>query len=120
MNSANADCSMNGGMSRSDCPEWFAMLWNEERVWLERMFQKSTATYKIIVTHWPPNQFEGRFWGNLHYNYRIDLFVGSHTHTEEVHMNDRRFRGMSWLIVGGGGGITSEYNPNDSPHGRDQ
>merc|ERR1712110_1088729 len=58
MNSAGADCSMNGGMDRSNCPEWFASLWNEERVWLEKMFQKSTATYKIIVTHWPPNQFE--------------------------------------------------------------
>jgi hypothetical protein len=120
MNSADADCSINGGMTRADCPAWFANLWMEEKLWLERNFQESTATYKLIVTHWPPNQFEGRWFADMHYKYRIDLFVGSHTHTEEIHMHDQRFRGMNWVIVGGGGGITSEHNPDDGPGGRDQ
>merc|ERR1712014_85495 len=45
---------------------------------------------------------------------------GSHRHSQELHTNDRRFGGLNWVVVGGGGGITSEWNPDESSRGRNQ
>jgi hypothetical protein len=102
------------------CPRWFDNLWKEQANWLEKQLNASTADWQIIVTHFPPDQFMSSYWTRLHKRYGIDLFVASHRHTEEVHINDRRFGGLNWIVVGGGGGITSEWNPDGSKRGRDQ
>lgn len=120
-NDASATCKSCGGPNdRYSCPKWFDALWRKQSAWLEKGLNESTADWQIVVTHFPPDQFNARYWTELHKKYGIDLFVGSHRHTEEVHMNDRRFGGLSWVVVGGGGGITSEWNPDLSKRGRDQ
>jgi len=120
-NSPSANCAKNGGPdNRMTCPRWFDNLWKEQANWLEKQLNASTADWQIIVTHFPPDQFMSGYWTRLHKKYGIDLFVASHRHTEEVHINDRRFGGLSWIVVGGGGGITSEWNPDASKRGRDQ
>merc|ERR1712187_695916 len=58
--------------------------------------------------------------GSLLYNFGVDLFIGSHRHSQEVHIDDQRFGGLNWVVVGGGGGITSEWNPDESARGRNQ
>jgi len=120
-NSPSANCAKNGGPdNRMTCPRWFDNLWKEQATWLETQLNASTSDWQIIVTHFPPDQFMSSYWTRLHKRYGIDLFVASHRHTEEVHINDRRFGGLSWIVVGGGGGITSEWNPDASKRGRDQ
>merc|ERR1712228_747149 len=60
------------------------------------------------------------YYKQLRYKFGVDLFIGSHRHSQELHVNDRRFGGLNWMVVGGGGGITSEWNPDESSRGRNQ
>jgi len=112
---------MAGGPSdRGSCHLWFDKLWKEQSDWLETRLKASTARWKVLVTHFPPDQFMGQYYKNLRYKFGVDLFIGSHRHSQEVHINDRRFGGLNWVVVGGGGGITSEWNPDESSRGRNQ
>eukprot|EP00928_Gymnodinium_smaydae_P044369 TRINITY_DN2959_c0_g1_i5.p1 TRINITY_DN2959_c0_g1~~TRINITY_DN2959_c0_g1_i5.p1 ORF type:complete len:788 (-),score=172.44 TRINITY_DN2959_c0_g1_i5:284-2647(-) len=120
-NPHGASCAANDGPAdKFSCAEWFDKLWRKQASWLDRKLAESTADYKIIVSHFPPDQFQPHFWKDMHYRRGISLFVGSHRHTEEVHKDDRRFAGLNWVVAGGGGGITSEWNPDLSYRGRDQ
>merc|ERR1719382_634111 len=50
----DASCGVDGPQSVPDCVTWFQRLWNEEVRWLERRLAESTAHWKIVVTHFPP------------------------------------------------------------------
>merc|ERR1712151_922900 len=116
-----ATCAMAGGPSdRGSCHFWFDKLWKEQSDWLEMRLKASTARWKVLVTHFPPDQFMGQYYKQLRYKFGVDLFIGSHRHSQELHVNDRRFGGLNWMVVGGGGGITSEWNPDESSRGRNQ
>eukprot|EP00929_Paragymnodinium_shiwhaense_P030602 TRINITY_DN1730_c0_g4_i2.p1 TRINITY_DN1730_c0_g4~~TRINITY_DN1730_c0_g4_i2.p1 ORF type:complete len:752 (+),score=262.44 TRINITY_DN1730_c0_g4_i2:115-2370(+) len=120
-NGGGSSCSKCGGPpSRYDCQKWFDKLWDAQSDWLSKELEKSTADWQIIVTHFPPDQFQGRYWKKMYVKYGIDLFVGSHRHSQELHMKDRRFGGLNYVVCGGGGGITSEWNPDGGHRGQQQ
>jgi len=123
-NNGKTSCASAGGpVNMWSCHEWFDKLWNDQAAWLEKHLNRSQdeADWQVIVSHFPPDQFGGWwFWNDLTKRYGIDLFVGSHRHSQEVHINDKRFEGLNWIVVGGGGGITSEWNPDNSHRGRRQ
>eukprot|EP00929_Paragymnodinium_shiwhaense_P030595 TRINITY_DN1730_c0_g1_i1.p1 TRINITY_DN1730_c0_g1~~TRINITY_DN1730_c0_g1_i1.p1 ORF type:complete len:1314 (+),score=159.08 TRINITY_DN1730_c0_g1_i1:105-3944(+) len=120
-NKGSATCASCGGMeNRYQCQHWFLDLWKTQAKWLEKGLNESVADWQLIVTHFPPDQFGPRYWKELHRVYGIDLFVGSHRHSQEVHIRDKRFSNLNWVVCGGGGGITSEWNPDNSWRGRSQ
>eukprot|EP00929_Paragymnodinium_shiwhaense_P030600 TRINITY_DN1730_c0_g3_i1.p1 TRINITY_DN1730_c0_g3~~TRINITY_DN1730_c0_g3_i1.p1 ORF type:complete len:779 (+),score=161.95 TRINITY_DN1730_c0_g3_i1:87-2339(+) len=120
-NGGGASCSKCGGMpNRYDCMNWFNKLWDAQHEWLSKELENSEADWQVIVTHFPPDQFQGRYWGKMYEKYGIDLFVGSHRHSQELHLKDRRFKGLNYVVCGGGGGITSEWNPDGGHRGQRQ
>eukprot|EP00928_Gymnodinium_smaydae_P070053 TRINITY_DN53996_c0_g1_i1.p1 TRINITY_DN53996_c0_g1~~TRINITY_DN53996_c0_g1_i1.p1 ORF type:complete len:678 (+),score=162.60 TRINITY_DN53996_c0_g1_i1:185-2218(+) len=121
-NTPQASCRKAGGPTdRYSCHQWFDKLWNQQKQWLDEKLASSDADWQILTTHFPPDQFMGGYyWKNLIAKYGVDLFVGSHRHMQELHMNDGRFNRLNWIVVGGGGGITSEWNPGYDWRGRRQ
>eukprot|EP00929_Paragymnodinium_shiwhaense_P030598 TRINITY_DN1730_c0_g2_i1.p1 TRINITY_DN1730_c0_g2~~TRINITY_DN1730_c0_g2_i1.p1 ORF type:complete len:1242 (+),score=311.64 TRINITY_DN1730_c0_g2_i1:123-3848(+) len=120
-NGGHDSCASCGGMpNRYDCLGWFDRMWKDQKKWLEHHLNHSTAEWQIVVSHFPPDQFAPRYWSWLHNIYGIDLYVGSHRHSQEVHIRDNRFHFLNWVVCGGGGGITSEWNPDKSWRGRSQ
>lgn len=55
----------------------------------------------------------------IHKRYGIDLYVGSHRHSQELHLHSW-VGGLNYIIAGGGGGITSEFNPGRDHRGQRQ
>lgn len=120
-NRGGISCAANGGPSSTyDCLGWFQKLWDDQSRWLDEKLKASTATWQIIVSHFPPDAFNGRdYWKYKAVEHGIDLFVGSHRHFQKVYINSNYF-GLNYVVCGGGGGITSEFNPDNSDWGRDQ
>lgn len=120
-NHPSASCAKMGGPdNRINCHQWFDKIWREQSAWLNKGLAESKAQWKIIVTHFPPSQFMRGYWIDMHRKYGIDLLVTSHKHDQELHLNDGGYGGMSWLIAGGGGGITSEQQPGQHGRGKSQ
>ncbi|CAK0882244.1 unnamed protein product [Prorocentrum cordatum] len=118
-----ADCTCEGGPADvDDCYRWFQALWEEQVEWLQLHLSNSTADWQIIVTHFPPT-YDRELFGNLSLDYGIDLFVTGHLHRQEGHDADDEDNFMpptSWVVSGGGGGITSDFLPDlggDSQYG---
>lgn len=109
------NCSAIGGPdSVRGCPFYFENLWDEEMKWLKDRLAQSTATWRIVVTHIPPEP--GTSWEELCRNYGIDLIVTGHLHYQLFwgHNDDANpMKPTSVLISGGGGGITSENTPRE-------
>lgn len=115
-NPTHASCGSQGPASLCDCPGWFADLWETQMAWLEESLGRSTADWQIVVTHFPPTW--GRpDWEHLVRAHGVDLLVTGHTHQQAVVAGDApgNFLGpTTWLVSGGGGGITSEGLPTKS------
>merc|ERR1719401_874938 len=105
-NMAGASCGPMGPLSVEECPKWFKRLWDAQVVWLERLLTTTTATWQIVVTHFPPT------WGRSHWlhfteKYGVDLIVTGHKHTQNVWgptSPDNFLRPTGVIISGGGGG----------------
>jgi hypothetical protein len=119
-NDRRNNCEKAGGPSSMySCQGWFQNLWNTQSAWLEKHLEKADSDWQILVTHFPPENFRG--WIKpLHKKYGIDLYVGSHRHSQELHMNTNWLEGLNYVIAGGGGGITSEFNPGWDNRGQRQ
>jgi len=104
---------IDGPSNPDHCFSWFWKLWREQLRWLEYRLSKSTAEWQIVVTHFPPQWGAGE-WKRLSDQYGIDLIITGHRHQQEFHLNDHHLDlgGTAWVVTGGGGGITSEANPN--------
>jgi len=117
-NPAGATCASAGGpVDKDSCPSWFRGLWEQEKAWLTRTMEESTASWQIAVTHFPCAQDGqgGSFYRQLRQEYGLDLLVTGHRHDQELWAyNDRRnnMGGLTCFVTGGGGGITSESSPN--------
>eukprot|EP00429_Kryptoperidinium_foliaceum_P012934 CAMPEP_0176042376 /NCGR_PEP_ID=MMETSP0120_2-20121206/21025_1 /TAXON_ID=160619 /ORGANISM="Kryptoperidinium foliaceum, Strain CCMP 1326" /LENGTH=589 /DNA_ID=CAMNT_0017375783 /DNA_START=92 /DNA_END=1861 /DNA_ORIENTATION=- len=119
-NPPNADCSAIGGPeSIETCPQYFQDLWQEQKVWAEKRLSESSATWQIAVTHFPCGEDgENQGWyRKLHQDLGLDLLVTGHRHDQELWLPDmekNQMGGLTCIVTGGGGGITSEATPN--PH----
>lgn len=117
-NPPNADCSAVGGpASIETCPGYFKALWEEQQEWLKEKLSQSSATWQIMVTHFPCGEDGdgGRFYKELHQKYGLDLLVTGHRHDQELWKpTDRKnnMGGLTCIVTGGGGGITSEATPD--------
>eukprot|EP00928_Gymnodinium_smaydae_P094763 TRINITY_DN8010_c0_g1_i6.p1 TRINITY_DN8010_c0_g1~~TRINITY_DN8010_c0_g1_i6.p1 ORF type:complete len:682 (-),score=105.34 TRINITY_DN8010_c0_g1_i6:135-2180(-) len=112
-NSWSATCGATGPSGVGDCRGWFHRLWARTLPWLEDGLNRSAADWQIVVSHFPPERwYDGRRFPQLAKVYGIDLWVAGHRHTQEVHHLSKM--GVTYVITGGGGGVTSEGLPSRS------
>lgn len=108
-----ASCGATGPQNIWECPTWFAKLWADQTVWVEKHLRESTADWQIVVTHFPPSWGQ-EYWFNLTTLYGIDLIVTGHIHSQAIWEPSNEFNPLKptgVIISGGGGGITSEGPP---------
>lgn len=115
-NPASADCSIADGPSSIEtCPQFFRDFWQEQQTWLEQLLRRSTATWQLVVTHFPCGH-EQDWYKTLHQQMGLDLLVTGHRHDQEIWLPTDYARnhmgGLSCIVTGGGGGITSEATPD--------
>jgi len=117
-NPPDASCAPIGGPeSIETCPQYFQDLWQEQKVWMEKKISKSKATWQIVVTHFPCGEDgENQEWyKKLKSEYGLDLLVTGHRHDQELWLPTeyhKNFMGLTCIVTGGGGGITSEATPD--------
>ncbi|CAJ1352793.1 unnamed protein product [Effrenium voratum] len=113
-NRPGATCAAADGPTSVDtCPGWFAALWTEQKEWVTRILPKSRADWQIAVTHFPCGHEQG-FYKSLK-NQGLDLLVTGHRHDQELWFPDdfaKNHMGLTCIVTGGGGGITSEATPD--------
>lgn len=99
--------------SPQTCWDFFDDLWETQKTWLADLLEKSTAEWQILVTHYPPT-FEPckELWDVYFEKYGVDLYISGHTHQQEVNV----LGGTTYVISGGGGGITSQILPVETGH----
>mmetsp|Transcript_67589 Transcript_67589/g.200989 ORF Transcript_67589/g.200989 Transcript_67589/m.200989 type:complete len:619 (-) Transcript_67589:131-1987(-) len=117
-NPPNADCTVaDGPSSIESCPQYFADLWAEQKTWVQTLLSKSEATWQIVVTHFPCGH-EQAFYAQLHTQFGLDLLVTGHRHDQEIWLPSMTWKnhmaGLTCVVTGGGGGITSEATPDPS------
>lgn len=77
----------------------------------------ATAEWHIVVTHFPPPTVFGDadiMKINSEKEGGIDLLINGHTHMQNCGKDEGT--GMTWILTGGGGGITTDAAPTRSGH----
>ena len=115
-NKPSATCAAADGPSSVDsCPGWFEDLWKEQKEWISKLLPESKATWQIIVTHFPCGHEQEFYKGLANKGAGLDLLVTGHRHDQELWFPDdwgKNHMGITCIVTGGGGGITSEATPN--------
>merc|ERR1719229_2019395 len=118
-NPPDANCGVSGGPeSIESCPGYFKQLWADQQEWLREKLSASKATWQIMVTHFPCGEDGANqaFYRELHQQYGLDLMVTGHRHDQEMWLPTDTWRnhmgGLTCIVTGGGGGITSEATPD--------
>ena len=106
--SGEHDCEAVGGpKSARECKQYFETLWHNQARWLEHKLSVSSANWQIIVTHFNCGHMS-EWYKRLHEELGVDLLVTGHVHEQTLHTLPG---GLTCLVSGGGGGITSERSP---------
>ncbi|CAE7249231.1 Tartrate-resistant acid phosphatase type 5 [Symbiodinium microadriaticum] len=109
-NPPGATCASIGGPANVDsCHQWFMEFWGKNKAWALQKVPQSNADWQIGLTHFPCGHESG-FYAQLH-GMGMDLLVTGHRHDQELHDHSGP-GGMTCIVTGGGGGITSEATPN--------
>eukprot|EP00929_Paragymnodinium_shiwhaense_P034941 TRINITY_DN1895_c0_g1_i1.p1 TRINITY_DN1895_c0_g1~~TRINITY_DN1895_c0_g1_i1.p1 ORF type:complete len:630 (+),score=116.77 TRINITY_DN1895_c0_g1_i1:132-2021(+) len=117
-------CAPIGPKNTTDCLRWFRELWTEQVAWLDRLLKQSSAEWQIIVTHIPLEKCSHYPQAvddvrRLAEKYGIDLVIAGHRHRQELHPSGfgswcpKGGAGVPYVVTGGGGGILSEYFPDE-------
>lgn len=87
-------------------------MWNANKEWLRNAAKNADSDWQIVTTHFPPEAgpWGGEEWEELSLELGLDLIVAGHRHTQEIHTNGM-IKPTTFLVSGGGGGITSENCP---------
>lgn len=104
------------------CLAWFQHNWQAQYTWFLNAVQESKADYQVVVTHYPakfnpglaPTSFLD--WATVASEYGIDFIITGHEHAQKVYYKTEPLGDTAWVITGGGGGITSEEQPNTDGH----
>jgi len=115
INGQSANCSVAGGPENvTTCKDWFWGFWQRNKDWAEQELDASDADWQIIVTHFPCGH-EMAWYRSLYATKGLDLLVTGHRHDQEMwvegHPRFAELGGLSCIVTGGGGGITSEATP---------
>merc|ERR1712232_337300 len=114
--------------SGDECAKVINGFMTEGKKWLEDGLNKSTADWRIAVTHFPPSYgiTKPADWKDLVQQYPLDLIVTGHAHHQFLGKAGKdpllgKDFAATYIITGGGGGITSEGPPvasgNDDQYG---
>jgi len=117
-----ATCPGTGPYNGGDCENWFTTLWSAQYKWLMDKVPNSVADWQIVVTHYPGSSALGhagldrvdwREWGP---KMGLDLIISGHKHYQRIFKGGLQENIELWdkgtvsVVLGGGGGITSD-NP---------
>lgn len=102
------------GISLDNCVSELNSVWRQGLEMLESRLATSTATWKIIVSHFPGPAITGNSKiKELNTKYGIDLVFTGHTHYQYASSTDKD---IPYIISGGGGGVTSDCKPSTDGH----
>eukprot|EP00442_Polarella_glacialis_P058732 CAMPEP_0115057658 /NCGR_PEP_ID=MMETSP0227-20121206/5889_1 /TAXON_ID=89957 /ORGANISM="Polarella glacialis, Strain CCMP 1383" /LENGTH=435 /DNA_ID=CAMNT_0002442503 /DNA_START=150 /DNA_END=1457 /DNA_ORIENTATION=- len=115
-NPENKGCGKTGPFNVWQCKWWFIKIWNDQMHWIEEELTKSNrdgVEWQIIVTHFPP-MWGTDHWQHLTLRFGIDVIIAGHVHLQSLwEQGGTNMLGDTAVIIsGGGGGITSEKEPN--------
>jgi len=117
-NKQNATCASAGGPANvTECKDWFWDFWRTNQQWAEERLRTADGDWQIIVTHFPCGH-EAAWYRKL-YGMGLDLLVTGHRHDQEIwdashHARAGELGGLTCIVSGGGGGISSEATPAEN------
>eukprot|EP00930_Biecheleria_cincta_P039575 TRINITY_DN27199_c0_g2_i1.p1 TRINITY_DN27199_c0_g2~~TRINITY_DN27199_c0_g2_i1.p1 ORF type:complete len:917 (-),score=195.57 TRINITY_DN27199_c0_g2_i1:53-2392(-) len=85
------------------CANWFHQLWSRQRVWLLKALEESTAMWKMVVGHAPPENFEASLMDEMR-DRGVSIYMAGHVHQLR---HDRHPTGIEVVVSGSGGGYQS-------------
>jgi hypothetical protein len=98
-------------MTNKTCAAYFSKLWTDGMAFLEAGLKKSTAEWKIVVTHYPADGIAAfPDFQKLSKTYGIDLLFTGHRHIQSHGYESTA--GTNWIVSGGGGGISADAGPS--------
>ncbi|CAJ1381501.1 unnamed protein product, partial [Effrenium voratum] len=85
------------------CVSFFMQLWTRQRAWLLPALEQSTANWKMVVGHAPPENFEESLMEEMR-DRGVSVFMAGHVHQLR---HDRHPSGIEVIVSGSGGGYQS-------------